>query len=136
MNSTKTPKLKDILSMLVPPFPEDIVINRAQTTVSISTPTKPQDPDVIANAAAGQAGYDTISVFYEKKKLSNKVWVINDGPGTLFAVATADGQKWSGESEIFPKEFRAFTTVYELRVRSPDASTKYRVMEYEPGHVA
>lgn len=134
---TKTADLlKDILTelqRLTPPPPTDVPINIGQTQVTAATPVKPSDPDVIASA--GQPGYDVISVFNEKKKLSNKIWVINDGPGVLFAIASSNGERWTGESEILVKETRALTQIYELRVRSPDATTKYRVTEYEPAHV-
>lgn len=134
---TKTADLlKDILTelqRLTPPPPTDVPINIGQTQVTAATPVKPSDPDVIVSA--GQPGYDVISVFNEKKKLSNKIWVVNDGPGILFAIASSNGERWTGESEILVKETRAFTQVYELRVRSPDATTKYRVTEYEPAHV-
>ncbi len=134
---TKTADLlKDILTelqRLTPPPPTDVPINIGQTQVTAATPVKPSDPDVIASA--GQPGYDVISVFNEKKKLSNKIWVMNDGPGILFAMASSNGERWTGESEILVKETRAFTQVYELRVRSPDAATKYRATEYEPAHI-
>lgn len=117
--------------------PDDALINIAQTSVTIATSTKPQDPDVIANATAvpAQTGYDRIIIYNEVHRLSNKIWVINDGPDTLFAVATADAIKWSGESDILPGESRGFFNAYELRVRSPTATTKYRVTEYEPDPV-
>ncbi len=125
----------DKIKLLTPPNPEDIVINRAQATVSIATPIRPGNPDILADAAAGQPGYDIIPVFNDKTKISTKIWVINDGPGVLFAIASSDGSRFCGESEIMDKETRAFTQVYEIRVRSPNDATKYRVTEYEPGHV-
>lgn len=111
-------------------------INYPQATITVATPVRPADPDVIA--VGGAAGYDRIVIFHELNRISPKCWVTNDGDGaqgtpTLFAIATSDGIKWSGESEIFTNEFRAFFNVHEIRVRSPNAATRYRTTEYEPG---
>lgn len=110
--------------------PDTALINAAQTTVTIATPTRPGNPDVLATAS--QTGYDRVFVYFDGQRISSKIWVINDGPGTLFVIASYNLIKWSGESEIFPGEFRAFFNVYELRVRSPNAATRYRLTEYEP----
>jgi hypothetical protein len=115
---------------------KDIPIQIAQTAVTIATPIRPLDPDTIANAAAGMPGYDIISIFNEKEKISEKIWLVNDGPGTLFALCSADGELFTGEGDILIHEYRAFVAVYELRVRSPDATTKYRLSEFEPGIMA
>lgn len=136
MSNTATALLKEILvelKRITPPPPTDVPINISQTQVTIATSVKPTDPDIIASA--GQPGYDIISVFNEKKKLSNKIWVINDGPGVLFAIASSNGERWCGESEILIHETRSFTQAFEIRIRSPDGTTKYRVSEYEPAHV-
>lgn len=114
-------------------------INYPQATVTVATPVRPADPDVIA--VGGAAGYDRIVIFHELNRLSPKCWVMNDGDGAqgspiLYAVATSDGMKWSGESEILTHEFRAFFNVHEIRVRSPGATTRYRTTEYEPGFLA
>lgn len=131
--------LKNILCELLrltPPPPTDIPIQIAQTQVTIATPIRPHDANVIANAVAGQVGYNIISVFIEKKKLSNRIWVINDGPGTLFVISSSDGERFTGEGDILVHETRAFTHCFELRVRSPDALTKWRASEFEPGFLA
>ncbi len=120
---------------LTPPLSSDIPIQIVQTQVTIATPVRPDHPDVVANAAAGLPGYDIISVWNEKKKLSNKIWLVNDGPGTLFAISSSDGQCFTGEGDIMIHEFRAFTQVFELRVRSPDGLTRWRATEFEPGSV-
>lgn len=112
--------------------PEGILINRAQTTVTVGTPTRP-DVDQIANAATGTPGYDTVPVFDDVHRLANRLWIVCDGPGTLFAIVSPNGTDWCGEGEIFPNEFRVFTGVWELRVRSPNAACAYRVSEFEIG---
>lgn len=130
--------LKNLLSELLrltPPPPTDIPIQITQTPVTIATPTKPDSPDAIANAVSGLTGYDIISIFNEKKKLSNRVWLINDGPGTLFVISSSDGERFTGEGDLMVRETRAFTHCFELRVRSPDALTKWRASEFEPGHL-
>ena len=114
-------------------------INYPRATVTIATPLKPSDPDVLATGVV-PGGYDRIVVFHELNRLSPKCWIINDGDGAagtpiLYAISTSDGIKWSGESEILTHETRCFLNVYELRVRSPGATTVYRVTEYEPGAV-
>lgn len=124
------------LLTLTPPPPTDIPIQITQTLVTVATPLRPEDPDVIANAVAGTPGYDIISVFDEKKKLSNRIWVINDGPGTLFVISSSDGERFTGEGDLMVHETRAFTHCFELRVRSPDALTKWRASEFEPGFLA
>lgn len=112
-------------------------INYPQATVTVATAVRPTDPDVLA--VGGAAGYDRISIFHELNRLSPKCWVINDGAEQaapiLYAIATSDGIKWSGESEILDHEFRAFFNVHEIRVRSPSNATRYRTTEYEPGAV-
>lgn len=123
------------LLRLTPPPPTDIPIQIAQTQVTVATPTKPDSPDAIADAASGLPGYDIISVFNEKKKLSNRIWVINDSPGTLFVISSSDGERFTGEGDILVHEWRAFTQCFELRVRSPDVLTKWRASEFEPGSV-
>lgn len=128
--------LKNILNelrSLTPPPSSDIPLQITQTLVTIATTVRPQDADVIANIAAGQPGYDVISVFNEKKKLANKIWLINDGPGTLFVIASGDGERFTGEGDLLKNESRAFTQVFELRVRSPNALTQWRLSEFEPG---
>ncbi len=116
-----------------------LFLNRAQTAITIATATKPQDPDVIANAAAGQTGYDAITVYDDLHRLAPVIYLMNDGTGgagTLYAVSTSDGGiHWSGESEVLVHEFRAFYNVYEIRVRSP-ALVLYRVSEYMPAFLA
>ncbi len=128
-NASLLSKVLNELRIINRAFP--YFINYPQTSVTVATAAKPADPDVIA--AGGAAGYDRVVIFHELNRLSPECFVMNDGPGTLFAVATSDGIKWSGESEILLHEFRAFLNVHEIRVRSADATTKYRVSEYEPG---
>jgi len=123
------------LLRLTPPSPADIPIQIAQTLVTIATPIKPDSPDAIANAVSGLTGYDIISIFNEKKKLSNRVWLINDGPGTLFVISSSDGERFTGEGDLLVHETRAFTHCFELRVRSPDPLTKWRASEFEPGYL-
>ncbi len=114
--------------------PEGVLINRPQATVSIATPARPDSPDILAVPASGITGYDSIPIYTELKRLANRLWVVNDGDtGTLFAISTPDGIHWTGESEIFTNEFRLFTGVWELRLRSPNATLKYRVSEFEIG---
>lgn len=110
--------------------PEDALIAYPSTTVTVATPVKPGNPDIIATG--GAAGYDRVLIFFNGQRISDKVWVICDGPGSLFVLASYDLIKWSGEDEIKPGEARAFTTAYELRVRSPISTTTYRLTEYEP----
>jgi len=113
-------------------------LNYPQAAITAATAVRPVDPDVLA--VAGAAGYDRIVVYHELNRLSPKCWVINDGGeqagSILYAVATSNGIKWSGESEILEHESRAFSNVYEIRVRSPDITLNYRTTEYEPGYLA
>lgn len=128
--------LKDILSVLRRSEPAlGVPINIAQMQISTATALKPLDADVIANAAAGQTGYDIIAVYNSVKRLSNAVFLINDGPGILYFLMTPDGRNWSGEAEILKNEFKCITGCWEIRVRSPDASTKFRTSEFLPGSV-
>lgn len=111
--------------------PSGVLISRPQAQISIATAARPHDPDVVS--MPGSPGYDVISIFNDVERQSPKLWLVNDGPGTLFAICSPDGIKWSGECDIFQNEFRIFTGVWELRVRSPDASNKYRVSEFAVG---
>ena len=133
-NALLIQKVLDDIKIINREFP--YFINYPQATVTAATAARPADPDVIA--AGGAAGYDRIVIFHELNRLSPKCWVTNDGDGAqgtpiLYAIATSDGMKWSGESEIFTGEFRAFFNVHEIRVRLPGATTRYRATEYEPG---
>jgi len=129
MAKTKLPDLLHELQKITPP--SGVLISRPQSQISIATPIRPHDPDSIS--LPGSPGYDIISVFNDVERLAPRVWLTNDGPGTLFAICSPDGIKWTGECDIFPNEFRIFTGVWELRVRSPDANCKYRVSEFEIG---
>lgn len=115
--------------------PEDVLVNYPQTTVTIATPARPDCPEIIANAALGIVGYDRVAVYYDRHRIANRVWVTNDGGDTLFVITTHNSINWSGESQVFPGEFREYSDVYELRVRSPSACTMYRVTEYEPNGI-
>lgn len=126
----------DILKVLRRSEPAPgVPINITQTQVTIATVNRPTDANVIANAAAVQPGYDKIEVFNSVHRTGN-VFLINDGPGTLFFVMTPDAQNWTGESEIMAHEFRFVTSAWEIRVRSPNAATVYRVTEFRPGFIA
>lgn len=134
-NALRMSKVLEEFKIINRKFP--YFINYPQTTVTVATAVRPVDPDVLA--VGGAAGYDRIVIFHELNRLSPKCWVINDGTEQaapiLYAIATSDGIKWSGESEILDHEFRAFFNVHEIRVRSPLATTRYRTTEYEPGAV-
>jgi hypothetical protein len=78
-----------------PPAAHYPLIQRVQTTVSAATATRPDSPDAIS--VGGSAGYDVIPVYTEKKRLSQAIWVLNDGPGTLYVIVSADGKSWTGE---------------------------------------
>jgi hypothetical protein len=114
--------------------PDDVLVNYPQTTITIATPTRPDSPDILANntAVPPLPGYDPISIYYDRHRIANSIWLTNDGGDTLYAISSHNGINWSGESEVFPGESREFTDVFELRVRSPRACTMYRVTQYKP----
>jgi hypothetical protein len=133
---TQVTVLQDILHVLRRSEPATgLPINIGQTQITIATINRPVDANVIANAAAGQPGYDQIEVFNSVHRTGN-VYLINDGPGTLFFVMTPDAQDWTGESEIFKNEYKFITGAWQINVRSPDLTTKYRVSEFCPGFLA
>jgi hypothetical protein len=133
---TQVTVLQDILHVLRRSEPATgLPINIGQTQITIATINRPVDANVIANAAAGQPGYDIISVFNSVHRVAN-VFLINDGPGTLFFVMSPDGQNWTGESEILIHEFRFITAAWQINIRSPNAATNYRVSEFLPGFLA
>ena len=110
-----------------------------QLAITVATPNKPDNADVIANAVTGAIGYDRIPVYDIMHRSSRSISVINDGTAHLFVITSSDGKNFSAqENPILVGESRIFHNIYEMRIRSPssgDLTTGvgglYRVTEYD-----
>jgi len=77
------------------------------------------------------AAYNREEIFKVLERNAEKLLVKNDGGDTLFTTIThVGGLSYSKEVPIYPGEFKIYYNVYEIRLRSPTATTAYRVMEY------
>jgi len=77
------------------------------------------------------AAYNREEIFKVLERNAEKLLVKNDGGDTLFTTIThIGGLSYSKEVPIYPGEFKIYYNVYEIRLRSPTATTAYRVMEY------
>jgi len=96
----------------------------------------------LAYAITSQPDYDNIDVtnggyqrerIYERlDRLAPTLYVVNLGPGALYAVTSHNGTDFSvNESVIYEGGIKAFYNVYEVRLRSPIANTKYVATEYD-----
>jgi len=111
------------------PAPKGVLYN-VNTTIQVATKNKPENPDVIANASTSTPGYDRHRIHNVLGRNAKRITVINDGNDTLYVINTSKADNWSSEeSVVYPGETRTFFDVYELRVRSPTAGLRYRVME-------
>lgn len=96
-------------------------------TITTAQTSDPNDPD--------HPNYDRERVFVALERNAERVAVINDNPiggATLFIIISHDGEAhWTRERPIYPQETKIYYNVYELRLRSPVASSPYRVTEYQ-----
>lgn len=93
----------------------------------------------LTNAVAAEPNIDNVSatgytqelIFPVLQRLSPELYVINLGPGTIFVRASKNGSDFSLQSPVFEGDNKTFYDVFELRLRSPTASTQYIVTENE-----
>lgn len=95
-------------------------------TLAAAVPIMPSEDDVSIT------GYTRIAVKDVLNRLSQELYIINQGPGTIFLRKSNDGKTFTAiEVPIFAGEKGTFNDVYELRIRSDITGTRYRVTEYE-----
>ena len=93
-------------------------------TIDAATASDPGDAD--AAAYQQERIYDTI------QRRADRVFVVNDGIGTLFVRVSHDGMNtFSQETPVYPGDTKEYNNVYELRLRSPTIDLPYRVTEYD-----
>ncbi len=94
------------------------------TTIDTATADDPND--------ANSASYNRERIYEILERNAEKLLVKNDGGDTIFIVISHNGgASFSKEEPIYPGEIKRYFNVYELKLRSPTAGTKYRVMEYD-----
>ncbi len=127
-----------ILGHLTTQKPQGLLYNTGLLAVSIATPTKPAQPNIIANATTGQTGYDRIQIFELLGRNSPGISVINDGNASIYVISSNNGEHWTDENPILKGEARIFYDVYELRIRCTVAGNTntlqggvYRLTEYD-----
>lgn len=93
----------------------------------------------LANAVAAEpdtdnvsaTGYVRVGIYDTLERISPVLYLINNGPGIIYARMSKNGQEFSFESPINEGEVKTYYNVYEIRLRSPTANTNYIVTEYE-----
>jgi len=76
--------------------------------------------------------YNREEIFKTVERNAEKLLVKNDGGDTLFVIVShIGGLSYSKEVPIYPGEVKVYYNIYEIRLRSPTATTAYRVMEYD-----
>lgn len=96
-----------------------------QTFANVVT-TVPAEDDVSIT------GYTRVAIKDVLNRLSQEIYLMNQGPGTIYARKSNDGKTFSAtEIPIFAGEKGTFNDLYELRIRSDIALTRYRITEYE-----
>ncbi len=77
-------------------------------------------------------GYTRVAIWDVLGRLSQTLFIINQGPGTIYVRKSNDGKTFSAiEIPIFAGEKGTFNDLYEMRIRTEIAGTQYRVTEYE-----
>lgn len=79
-------------------------------------------------------GYTRVSIWDSTtpNRLAPKLYFINTGPGTIFVRVSKNGRDFSqAESTIFRGDYKVFNNVYELRIRTDTADTRYIATENE-----
>lgn len=98
-------------------------------TITVATVNDPRDADAVV--------YQQEMIYDAIQRRGDRVTVTNDSPmqgGTLFVRVSHDGMNtFSPEAPIYPREFKIYWNVYELRLRSPSLDLPYRVTEYALG---
>lgn len=95
-------------------------------TLAVAVITVPAEDDVSIT------GYTRVAIKDVLNRLSQEIYLINQGPGTIYARKSNDGKTFSTtEIPIFAGEKATFNDLYELRIRTDLAGTSYRVTEYE-----
>lgn len=95
-------------------------------TLAVAVITVPAEDDVSVT------GYTRVAIKDVLNRLSQEIYLINQGPGTIYARKSNDGKNFSTtEIPIFAGEKATFNDLYELRIRSDISGTQYRVTEYE-----
>lgn len=103
--------------------------NLSSSTI-VATPTQPSSREVLATIS--QPGYERVQIRKDIGRNGRKVYIVNDGPGTLYAIATKESFNWTSE-EILIEDGRHIVlyNVYEVRVRSIISGCAYTVTEYD-----
>ena len=130
--STDLNEIKNLLQKLVDNSTKQIEktsFSKFDTGIQTLSNTVTTIPD-IDNVSS--TGYTRIAVWDVLERLSQNLYLINQGAGTIFVRKSNDGKTFSAsEIPVFAGEKGTFNDVYELRIRSDITSTRYRVTEYE-----
>lgn len=124
--------IKSLLGQLLQNSNKQNLTNKFDTglqtlTVAVTTVPAPENVSV--------TGYTRVAIWDVLGRLSQEIYLINNGPGTIYVRKSNDGTTFSAvEIPVFAGEKGTFNNLYELRIRSDIVGvtgTIYRVTEHE-----
>lgn len=115
----------ELLSMLVQASRRDLLARKYDTGIqTIETAVTTVIP-------AEDSRYTQHSVYEEMTRTAPVLYLINLGPGNMYIRTSGNGEDFSSiEYAVFEGGVTSFYDVYEARVRSPVAGTKYILTEH------
>jgi len=144
--STPTEILEDISNLLIKLIEEQTITNSKLTelnnALSPSAIIQRFDSGIqtLSTAVASTPSYDDVSTTgYTQLKVNTvlernapKLFVLNIGPGALYIRSSRNGNSFTEqESIIYESGVKVFYDIYELRLRTPIANTKYIATEFD-----
>ena len=103
--------------------------NSGLQTLPFAVPNVPQDNDTNP-----MTGYTIVNVYTILGRRAPVIYLMNEGPGTIFARFTSTGNETgflSEEKVVFEGEYATFHDVWQLILRTPTAGTQYRFSEFQ-----
>ncbi len=98
-------------------------VSSSITSASGYSASKPESAD--------SSAYTRHQIFVTTEKISDKVTVLNDGPGTLQVIVYHNTNIFSDEFPLYEGEYKVYNGVYEIKVRSDTVGLNYRITDYE-----
>ena len=124
--------LNNMTKTLTNETPSGTYFDSGSVTIDVASPDVLDADTIYSSGSPLIPGYTQVLVHDIMRRNSNRLSIINDGPGALYVRASDDGNKFSQiEIALLFGEARTFFNVYELRIRSPDATNQFRATEYD-----
>lgn len=121
----KLDNIAQYLKLLVGPQKK---YNSGLQTLPFAVPYVPQDSDTNPTT-----GYTVVNVYTILGRKAPVIYLMNEGPGTIFARITSQSSIsgfLSAEKPVFEGETAEFHDVWQLRLRTTTAGTEYRFSEF------